>query len=72
MKEPTAGTSWAVIILLAIAAIDANMLAFRGYNEFGPLLLIILSAICGVLALRYEGRGQSLLENPPTSLTHKT
>jgi len=54
MQEPTEEIRWVVIILLAIAAIVANTGA--GTN-FGIILMITLLAICGVLALRYEGRG---------------
>jgi hypothetical protein len=57
MQEPTKEIVWAVIILLAIAAIVANILAFHAYIELGPILLIILLAICGFLASRYEGKG---------------
>jgi hypothetical protein len=54
MQEPTEEIRWVVTILLAVAAIVANTGA--GTN-FGIILMITLLAICGVLALRYEGRG---------------
>ena len=61
MQEPTEQIGWTVIVLLAIAAIIANTLIPRLIGEPGHGLLIIvfmtLIAICGVLAMRYEGRG---------------
>ena len=54
MQEPTEQIGWVVTILLAIAAIVANTIA--GTN-LGIILMITLLAICGVLAMRYEGRG---------------
>jgi len=51
MKEPTEDTRWVVAILLAIAAVIANTL---GNTNFGVILLTILVAICGVLAIRYQ------------------
>jgi len=54
MQEPTEEIRWVVTILLAIAAIVANTVA--GTN-LGIILMITLLAICGVLTMRYEGRG---------------
>ena len=56
MQEPTEETRWAVIILLAVAAIVANTL---GGTTRGDILLITLLAICAVLVFRYQGRAES-------------
>ena len=51
MKEPTETTSWAVIVLLAIAAIITNTF---GNTNLGAILVTILAAICGRLVLKYQ------------------
>jgi hypothetical protein len=50
MKEASEEIRWAVVILLAIAAIIAN--TATGTN-LGIIILVILLAICGGLAVRY-------------------
>jgi hypothetical protein len=54
MKQASEETRWVVVGLLAAAAIVANTLI---NTDFGCILLTILLAICGALALRYESRG---------------
>ncbi len=52
--QATEEIGWVAVTLLAIAAIVVN--TPLGPTNFGIILLIILTAICGVLAMRYEGR----------------
>ena len=62
MQEPTEQIGWTVIALLAIAAIIANTLMPRLIGEpvgiFIAIVFMTLIAICGVLAMRYRGRGR--------------
>jgi hypothetical protein len=51
MKEASEEIRWVVFILLTIAAIIANTVI--GTN-LGIIVLVILLAICGGLAVRYE------------------
>jgi len=52
--QATEEVGWIVTVLLAIAAIIVSTV---GGTNLGIILLIILTAICGVLAMRYETRG---------------
>lgn len=56
MKEPTEQIRWVVAILLVIAAIIAILLN-HAFNAFGAVVLTILLAICGGLAVRYREEG---------------
>ena len=58
MQEPTEEIGWVATTLLAVAAIVINIKTLAG-TGFGIILMIILLAICAVLALQYEGRGKS-------------
>jgi hypothetical protein len=51
MKQASEETRWVVVALLAAAAIVANTIT---NTNFGCILLTILLAICGALAVRYE------------------
>jgi hypothetical protein len=51
MKQASEEIRWVVVALLAAAAIVANTIA---NTNFGCILLTILLAICGALAVRYE------------------
>jgi len=51
MKEPTEEIRWAVIVMLAVAAIGVNTPLINTLG--GVILSFILLAICGGLAIRY-------------------
>jgi len=53
MQAPTEEVGWVVTVLLTIAAIVINIKILAG-TGVGIVLMIILLAICAVLALRYE------------------
>jgi hypothetical protein len=53
MKEATEEIRWAVTVLLVIAAVITIFLS-QAFNGFGAIIVFILLAICGALAVRYE------------------
>lgn len=64
MQEPSEQIGWTVIVLLAIAAIIANTLIPRVINDpeqgiLAIILFMVFIAICGVLGMRYMGKGGS-------------